>query len=95
MAAYVIAEIEVTDPETYEVYKQQNPPVMEAFGGTFLAGGGAVEVLEGEEPARRTVILRFDSMEAAKAWHASAAYQPIKALRQQASRGRPLLVEGL
>jgi uncharacterized protein (DUF1330 family) len=95
MAAYVIAEIEVTDPETYEGYKQQVPAVIADHGGTYLARGGAVELLEGEGSPRRTVILRFETMEAARAWYTSEAYQPIKALRQSASRGRMLLVEGV
>ena len=95
MAAYVIAEIEVTDPDTYERYKQAVPAVIAQYGGTYLARGGEVELLEGEGPPRRTVILRFETLEAARAWYEADVHQPIKALRQQASRGRMLLVEGV
>lgn len=95
MVAYVIAEIEVTDPEAYEGYKRQVPAVIEQYGGSYLARGGLIEVLEGDGAPRRTVILRFESLDAARAWYASEAYAPVKALRQASSEGRLLLVEGL
>ena len=95
MAAYVIAQIEVTDPQTYEAYKAQVPAVIEKYGGTYLARGGAVEVLEGDGPVRRTVVLKFDSMDAARAWYESDDYDPVKAIRQQASDGSLILVEGV
>jgi len=95
MAAYVIAQIDVTDPETYEDYKKQVPAIIEKYGGTYLARGGALEVLEGEWAHPRTIILRFDSMEIARAWYADADYQPVKAIRQGASIGNLVLVEGM
>ena len=63
MAGYIIAEIEVTDPETYEEYKRQVEPTIGAFGGTYLVRGGRTEKLEGEPDPKRIVVLRFDSME--------------------------------
>ena len=95
MAAYIIAQIDVTDAEAYEGYKAQVPALIEKYGGEYLARGGAVEVLEGEWSMPRTIILRFESLEAAHAWYAADDYQPVKALRQQASRGNIVLVEGV
>ena len=63
MAAYIIATIEVTDPEKFEVYRGQVPATIEKHGGRYLARGGDVAVVEGDQPARRTVILEFDSLE--------------------------------
>ena len=63
MAAYIIATIEVTDPEKFEVYRGQVPATIEKHGGRYLARGGDVTVVEGDQPVRRTVILEFDSLE--------------------------------
>ena len=68
MAAYVIAEIEITDPEGYKAYTQVVPATIAAYGGRFIVRGGAAEVLEGEWPSLRRVVLEFPSVEAAKAW---------------------------
>ena len=95
MAAYIIAQIDVTDLAAYEGYKAQVPALIEKYGGEYLARGGAVEVLEGAWPMPRTIILKFDSMETARAWYAADDYQPVKALRQVASNGNIVLVEGV
>ena len=95
MPAYVITQIEITDPETFETYRAQVPPVLEQYGGEFLARGGDMSVLEGDWPWPRVVVLKFPSMEQAKAWHASAEYEGPKALRQSASKGNMIVVEGV
>ena len=63
MAAYVIGEIEVTDPTTYEEYRKQVPAVVAKFGGKFIVRGGKVEPLEGNWAPKRVVALEFPSME--------------------------------
>ena len=95
MAAYVIGEIEVTDPATYEDYRRQVLAVVTKYGGKFIARGGKVETLEGGPPARRVVVLEFPSLEQAQKWYRSAEYAPLIALRQRASRGRIIVVEGV
>ena len=95
MAAYIIVHIEVTDPETFETYRQQVPAIIERHGGEYLVRGGAMEVLEGDWPLPRVVALKFPSMDQAKAWHASAEYEGPKALRQSASKGNIIVVEGV
>src|SRR5512138_628831 len=94
MAAYVIGEIEVTDPATYEDYRKQVLAVVQKYGGRFVARGGKAETLEGGTPAKRVVVLEFPSMEQAQKWYRSPEYAPLIALRQRASRGRLVLVEG-
>ena len=95
MAAYVIAQINVTDPETYEDYRARVPATLAAYGGDFMVRGGDQEALEGEAPSPRTVILRFADMAAARAWHDSPEYAEAKAIRQSASTGTLLLVDGI
>jgi uncharacterized protein (DUF1330 family) len=94
MSAYVLAEIEITNPDGYKEYTQQVPSTIAKYGGRFLVRGGSVEILEGEWPQRRRVLIEFDSMEAAKKWWNSPEYEKPLALRRANSNGRLLLLEG-
>ncbi|HEX2204424.1 MAG TPA: DUF1330 domain-containing protein [Longimicrobium sp.] len=95
MPAYVIVDITVEDPATYERYKALAPPSIAAYGGRYLVRGGATEVLEGTWSPRRLVVLEFPTPERARAWWASPEYAEAKALRQSCARTGMLLVEGL
>jgi uncharacterized protein (DUF1330 family) len=94
MAAYVIGDIEVTDPALYEDYRKQVAATVQKYGGKFVVRGGKVEALEGGWLPRRLVMLEFPSMEQAQKWYRSSEYAPLIALRQRASRGKLVLVEG-
>lgn len=95
MPAYVVAEVEVTDPEAYKLYADQARVISQSCGGTYLARGGRTETLEGEPPRSRVVVIAFDSVEKARAFYHGRAYQEIVPLRQAASRGRLFVVEGV
>lgn len=95
MPAYVIADIEVTDPSGYKGYAEQAPATIAAHGGRYLARGGALQSLEGDWLPRRLVILEFESVEAAQRWHSSEDYAQLKALRQSTSHGSFVVVEGV
>ncbi|MEK7210694.1 MAG: DUF1330 domain-containing protein [Candidatus Binatota bacterium] len=95
MAAYVIAEIDVTDHEGYEEYRRLGPPAIAVYGGKFVARGGKVEVLEGSWAPRRLVVLQFDSMERAKEWWASKEYSGAKQVRQKTAVTNMIVVEGV
>ncbi len=95
MSAFIIAEIDVTDPEGFETYRQLVAPTIEAAGGRYRIRGGRVEVLEGDWRPRRVVVLEFESMAAARSWYESDAYAPAKAIRQRTTTSNVVLVEGL
>jgi uncharacterized protein (DUF1330 family) len=95
MPAYVIALIDVHDPDAYALYRAEVPAIVAAHGGRFLVRGGAQEVLEGEWPQTRTVVMAFPDRAAATAFYHSDAYQKIVPLRQAASTGRLLVVDGV
>jgi uncharacterized protein (DUF1330 family) len=95
MAAYVYGNIEVTDPALYEEYRLLVPAVIAAHGGRYLVRGGATEVLEGDAKALRQVILEFPDMARLKGFYFSPEYQRLVAIRQRASRGHLLAIEGL
>jgi uncharacterized protein (DUF1330 family) len=94
MAAYVIGDIEVTDATVYEDYRRQVAATVEKYGGRFAVRGGKVEPLEGGWAPKRAVLLEFPSFEQALKWYRSPEYAPLIKLRQKASRGKLILVEG-
>jgi uncharacterized protein (DUF1330 family) len=94
MAAYIIAEIEITDPDTYDRYRAQTPGVIAQFGGRFLVRGGKAEMLEGDRQPGRLVVIEFSDTAAARRFYGSPEYREIIGLRQQAARSRLILVEG-
>ena len=94
MTAYVINDMEITDPVLFEEYKKLSPATVAQYGGRFLARGGRTETLEGDWSPKRLVILEFPSVEQARAWADSAEYAPAKRLRQLASKSNLIVVEG-
>jgi uncharacterized protein (DUF1330 family) len=95
MAAYVLAEIEIVNPEGYTEYTKAVPATIAQHGGKFLHRGGRIDVLEGEWPQRRRVIIEFPSMDAARAWYDSPEYEKPKAMRKANSNGRLLILDGI
>jgi uncharacterized protein (DUF1330 family) len=95
MTAFVIVEIEVRDPEVYENYKSLAPASVEAYGGRFIARGGATVSLEGEWAPERIVILEFPSLQRAKQWWASPEYSDAKAIRMRTAQTRMIATEGV
>ena len=95
MSAFVIVDIEVTEPAGYEEYKKLAPPAVALYGGKYVARGGKNETLEGEWRPDRLVILEFPSMEQAKAWVNSPEYAPARAMRHKYAKSNMVLVEGV
>ena len=94
MSAYVIAEVEVSDPAAYDDYRKQVPSVISKYGGKFIVRGGRVETMEGDWSPKRIVALEFPSMEQALKWYRSEEYAPLIKLRRRAARGKLIIVEG-
>ena len=94
MAAYVLAEVEIVNPEGYKEYTQVVPGTIAQYGGKFLHRGGNAHVREGDWPQKRRVLIEFPSVEAARAGWDSPEYEKPKAMRQAHSKGRLILLEG-
>jgi uncharacterized protein (DUF1330 family) len=94
MPAFVIADITIEDAARYADYRAQVPATVTKHGGRFIVRGGAHERLEGDWQPGRLVVIEFPDMAAARAWYASQEYGPLIRLRQSASTGSVLLVEG-
>ena len=95
MAAYLIANLAVTDPAGFEDYRQRVPATIEQYGGRFLARGGAHEVVEGHWQPTRVVVLEFPTMAQLKRWYDSEEYRPLRALRFRTARTDVVAVEGV
>ncbi len=95
MPAFVIVEVEVRDPEAYETYRSLVPASVDAYGGRFIARGGATENLEGDWTPERIVVLEFPSLERAKQWWSSPEYRDAKAIRMRAAQTRMIAIEGV
>lgn len=94
MTAYLIASMNVHDPDTYEDYKAQVPAHIEAHGGRYIVRGGACDVVEGSWPAQRIAVLEFPDFDAANAFVDDPAYAPVAAIRHRASDSHIWIVEG-
>jgi uncharacterized protein (DUF1330 family) len=92
--AYVIADVEVHDPDAYAAYVAGVGATVDAHGGRFLVRGGGPEGLEGGWDPSRIVVLEFPDRATARRWIESDAYAPLRARRQAASTGRLVLVDG-
>ncbi|MGO9774231.1 MAG: DUF1330 domain-containing protein, partial [Roseiarcus sp.] len=88
---YVIARVDVTDPEAYARYAAAATKAIADHGGRALARGGRYEALEGTARARN-VVLEFDSYDAARSYFYSEQYQAARALREGAAQIELVLV---
>ena len=95
MPAYIIADLDVTDPAGFEEYRKVVPATIEKYGGRYLVRGGAMETLEGDWPWKRVVVLEFPSLEQAKRWYNSEEYRDPKALRFKTAKTKVILVDGV
>jgi uncharacterized protein (DUF1330 family) len=97
---FVIAEVEKDpskpqDPAAALRYKDEAPKSIAAFNGRYVIAGAKVEAVEGEAPKGYLVVIRFDSVQRARDWYFSPAYEAIKPIRQNTTKSRILIVEGV
>jgi uncharacterized protein (DUF1330 family) len=91
--AYWIARVDVTDPDAYKQYVAANGAAFSKYGAKFLVRGGKAETREGSARARN-VVLEFKDYETAKACYESPEYRAAMKLRENASNGDLIIVEG-
>ncbi len=95
MAAYVITDVEITDPDLYRQFIEQVTTTVEGHGGKFVARGGALETILGGWTPKRLAILEFGSMEQVHTWLDSPEYTALADIRDRSSRINMVVVEGL
>lgn len=96
MAAYLVVDSKLTDPEHYEQYKLKAKPVVEKFGGVYLARGGALSVKEDDlwSPTRM-VLIRFSSSAQAEAFYQSGEYQEVLGISKKSAKRTVFILDGV
>jgi len=94
MNAYIVGTVSINDPETYKKYTAKTPALVARHGGKFIVRGGDVDTLEGEAFNDRLVVIEFPSKKALQDFYHDPDYQEALLIRQSASLGRILAVEG-
>jgi len=95
MAAYLIVDITVRDEKRYADYRARVTEQIQRYGGEYLVRGGRLERLEGDWQPSRVVVVKFESMTAAKKWWESEDYAELKAIRQATTDTRMIVVDGV
>lgn len=95
MTAFVILDVEVTDPDGYEEYKRLASPTVALYGGKYAARGGRTETIEGDWSPKRIAILQFESVERAKEWLNSPEYAGAWDLRRKYAKSKVIITEGV
>ena len=95
MTAYLIADVDVSDPVAYEEYKQKVSATSAPYGARYLTRAAATQVLEGDWSPTRFVIMEFPSAEHIKAWYDSPEYRPLRDLRQRSAKSIMIIADGL
>ncbi|SEP17623.1 DUF1330 domain-containing protein [Trujillonella endophytica] len=91
---YVVVTETIHDQQGIDAYNRAAAPSLMASGARVLVVDRDPEVLEGDWPATQTVVLEFESVEAARAWYSSDSYQEAAALRRAAADCRLVLLAG-
>ena len=95
-AAYLIVDMDISDMAQYKQYMAAAPAAVAAAGGEYLVRGGRFETLEGSWQPSRVAMLKFPSMEQAKAFYDGEMYKAARAKRQGATQFfNAVLVEGV
>lgn len=91
---YLIAEVNVTNPEAYPDYMAAVSPLIQQFGGRYIVRAGTSEVKEGGGIEGRLVVIEFPSYSRLQAFWDSSDYQAIKHLRTDNAVSRIIIAEG-
>ena len=94
MPTYIAGETYITDPAIYQAHLPRALATIARFGGRVVAGGGKIDLLEGDPMPERIFIIEFPTADAARRWYQSDDYQEELKTRLSASHGRVFLIEG-
>ena len=96
MPAYVLAQLDVHDPEAYKSYVEGFMPSFRRHGGELLAASRAeTEILEGSWAMPGTVVMRFPSLEDARAWFNDPEYREVAKIRHRTASTNLVMIDGI
>jgi uncharacterized protein (DUF1330 family) len=93
--AYIIAELQVTDPDTFKQYAAALPATLAPYKARTIARAAPVSLDGSTPPTGVVAVFAFNSMDDIKAFWNSPAYQAIIPLRDKSSKSRIYAVQGL
>jgi len=94
MPTYIVGDIHISDPASYQTHLPRALATIARFGGRVVAGGGKIDLLEGDPMPERVFIIEFPTADAARNWYRSEEYQAALKVRQSAAQGRVFVIEG-
>ena len=92
---YVVAEVEVSDTAAFAKYAAAVPGTLAPFNAKYVIRAGKITPVEGDAPKERFIVIAFDSVEKARAWEDSPAYEAIKPIRHGSAHSRIFIAEGV
>ena len=95
MSGYLIAQLNMTDKESFKLYAETVPETVKNFGGKYLVRAGEFKSMQGKWDFTRNVIIEFPTYEKALEWYNSDLYKPLKELRQKGSEGNIIIIKGI
>jgi len=93
MAAYVLVELDVHDPETYEKYVEAAAPIVRRHGGEYVLRSENITPVAGSQAPQRIVLIRFGSKREIRKCFTSRDYVSIKHLRENSTKSRAMIIE--
>ena len=94
MPAYLIAQINVTNEDSYREYLEKVTPIVKKYGGEYIIRAGKFKTVLGNWDYKRNVVIKFPSYEIALKWYNSEEYLPVKKIREDNSKGNVIIIEG-
>jgi uncharacterized protein (DUF1330 family) len=94
MAAYLIANYRIVNPEGYAAYPPAVAPTLTPYGGELIVADFDSEVVEGA-PAPVSIVVRFPDKESARRWYDSDAYRAVLELRTLHTDGWVAFTDGV
>ena len=95
MSAYLIVEIDIVDPVGFGEYRKAVVPLVQKYGGKYVAVGDRIETLEGSWQPKRIVMIEFESLKRAQEWFNCEEYRPLCKIRKRTAKTKMILVEGV
>ena len=94
MKGYLIAQINVNNLENYQEYLKNVTPIAKKYDGEYIVRAGKFEIMEGNWPYKRNVVIKFPSIEKAREFYHSKEYQPVKKIRVHNADNNLIIIEG-
>ena len=96
MSAYIIAQIQIDDPDEYQKYLAGFLPIFERYEGELLVTSrNETKIIEGEWAYPNTVVMKYPSLDAAQNWLNDPEYRALMDHRHRSAKTNLVMVEGI